>query len=377
MISPPCSPPVWVDRPEDLQAMLADLLQHTELAVDTESNSLYAYREQVCLVQFSTGKRDYLVDSLVLGDKMAVLAPVFANPAILKVFHAAEYDIITLKRDYDFTFVNLFDTMLAGRILGRKEIGLGSMLRVEFGLELDKHFQRANWGLRPLPPAQLAYARLDTYYLLPLRQRLESALKEANRWELALEDFYRISLTQPSHDDRRALAWQVSGSQKLSPRQAAVLQELCSYREQRAALADRPVFKVIGDRTLLEIAEAMPATRQELLELGALSQRQWEMHSNGVLQAVQRGLKNGSLPLPEKPQRPKKSQLERYNRLRDWRKQKGEELGVESDVILPREAMQALSAANPRTLADLAGVMSCFPWRMAQFGAEILAVCQR
>ena len=156
--------------------MARDLLSQAQVAVDTESNSLFAYREQVCLVQFSTAEKDYLLDSLALQD-LRCLEPLFSSPAIEKVFHAAEYDLICLRRDFGFTFANLFDTMVAARILGRDGVGLGAMLEAEFGLHLDKRYQRANWGERPLKPALLAYARLDSHYLVALRQRLEPALR--------------------------------------------------------------------------------------------------------------------------------------------------------------------------------------------------------
>src|SRR4030042_632612 len=91
-------PPVWVDTPNLFKQMIADLNGQIRVAVDTESNSLHAYREQVCLIQFSTRKDDFLVDPLTLAD-LEPLAPIFANPKIEKVFHAAEYDLLCMKRD--------------------------------------------------------------------------------------------------------------------------------------------------------------------------------------------------------------------------------------------------------------------------------------
>jgi ribonuclease D len=78
--------------------------------------------------------------------------------------------------------------MLAARILGRKEVGLGSILEVEFNLQVDKRHQRANWGQRPLPEYLLDYARQDTHYLIPLSERFERQLKD-KRLHLAQEDF--------------------------------------------------------------------------------------------------------------------------------------------------------------------------------------------
>ena len=103
--------------------MVADLSAQSRIAVDTESNSLHAYREQVCLIQFSTPEKDYVVDPLALED-LSPLAPIFSNPKIEKIFHAAEYDLICLRRDFGFKFANLFDTMHAARVLGYPFVGL-------------------------------------------------------------------------------------------------------------------------------------------------------------------------------------------------------------------------------------------------------------
>src|SRR4030095_6201608 len=104
---------------------------------------------------------------------------------IQKVFHAAEYDFLSLKRDYSFSFANLFDTMVAARILGWNPYGLGALLAEHFGVGLDKRFQRYNWGQRPLGQKALDYAHLDTHYLIPLRERQLEALQKVHRFREA------------------------------------------------------------------------------------------------------------------------------------------------------------------------------------------------
>ncbi len=157
MIIAPLSSPVWVDSVPALERMVVDLQKYPMLGVDTESNSLHAYQERVCLIQFSTHSTDYLLDPFPF-ENLDLLAPLFANPSIEKIFHAAEYDVICLKRDYGFTFTNLFDTMLAARILGMQAVGLASILEAEFGISVDKKYQRANWGKRPIAQALREYA---------------------------------------------------------------------------------------------------------------------------------------------------------------------------------------------------------------------------
>jgi ribonuclease D len=349
--------------------MARDLLSQAQVAVDTESNSLFAYREQVCLVQFSAGEKDYLLDSLALQD-LRCLEPLFASPAIEKVFHAAEYDLICLRRDFGFTFTNLFDTMVAARVLGRDGVGLGAMLEAEFGLYLDKRYQRANWGERPLKPALLAYARLDSHYLVALRQRLEPALREAGRWEMAQEDFIRLCTAPIPSENHTPNCWRAAGSKDLTPRQATVLEALCLYREERARLADLPPFKVLGNDSLLSIALAAPRDLNALDALSVLSSRQREKHAAGLLQAVQRGLVDKVVRRPSSS-RPDERYLLRIDRLRTWRKEVGRQWGVESDVILPREKMEALAQAGPKTMQELGAQMADLPWRFAQFGPQI------
>jgi ribonuclease D len=214
---------VWVDQPQQLRQAVEALAAQDILAVDTESNSLYAYQEQVCLVQFSTRDRDYLVDALVLPD-LSPLAEIFTSERILKVFHAAEYDLICLFRDYGFRFNYLFDTMIAARILGYQKIGLGSLLEKYFGVQMNKKYQRANWGRRPLKAEMLEYARLDSHYLIPLQDHLRAELVASGLWDLALEDFRRLTegvedTTESSEDD----FWKIHGARDLSPKKAAVL----------------------------------------------------------------------------------------------------------------------------------------------------------
>lgn len=373
MLSAPQSELIWVERPEELHKTVANLLRYPRLAVDTESNSLYAYRERVCLIQFSTGESDYLIDPLALDD-LSPLGEVFANPQIEKIFHAAEYDLIGLKRDFGFSFANLFDTMLAGRILGRNATGLSSMLENEFGITLDKKYQRANWGKRPLPRDLLDYARLDTFYLLPLRERLAEELQQLGRWELAREDFHRLCFTAVPQTNGTPNCWRIPGSRDLSPQEAAVLHELCHYRDQKAREANLPVFKVLSNESLLQLALAQPHNLDALAASGALSPRQIQRHGEGLLRAIHRGQRATPLYPPNGITRPADDILQRLEALREWRKQAGRTLGVPSDVILPRDVLEEIAHTCPRTLNELASVMHDLPWRFEQFGKQILAM---
>lgn len=362
-------PPVWVAQPTIFEGMVADLAAQARLAVDTESNSLHAYREQVCLIQFSTRKTDYVIDPLALHD-MSALGPIFSNPNIEKIFHAAEYDLICLRRDFNFQFANLFDTMHAARVLGYPFVGLDNLLAEKFQFEMDKRHQKADWAVRPLTSAQLDYARLDTHFLFDLRDVLETELEEKERLRLALEDFARACEVDLPHEKGNGASWKRFGLRKdVSQRELTILSELCTARDRIAERMNRPVFKVISDALLLDIARNLPEKDVDLSGLG-LSPKQIRLWGSEILEAVKRGT---VAPLVEREQskRPNDAMLRRLQKLKDWRKKVAEDMKVESDIILPKTYLNRLSENPPRSLRELQDVMRHSPTRFARYGEQI------
>lgn len=364
---------IWVDQPQKLLAVAKELAAEDILAVDTESNSLYVYQEQVCLIQFSSRDKDILIDTLAVSD-LSPLEPIFASEKILKVFHAAEYDLICLFRDYGFKFDFLFDTMIAARILGYAKIGLGALLEKHFGVQMEKKYQRANWGKRPLKPEMLEYARLDSHYLVPLQDILRKELEESGRWELALEDFRRaVQGIQDTTGSSEKDFWKLRGARVLKPEKAAVLKSLYQFRESQAELQNRPPFKVISNQALVEIAQTNPNHLEELSLLPALSEKLVLRYGRKIMQAVKTG-RSASPEYPPHNKRPENSVLFRIDALREWRKVTGEDLGVPSDVILPRDVLNRIAWAGPKDLSDLEGMMEDVPYRFTRFGEDILSI---
>ncbi|MCJ7433805.1 MAG: ribonuclease D, partial [Anaerolineales bacterium] len=331
----PLKPPVWVDTKLTLERAAAHFASEPRISVDTEANSLHAYREQVCLIQFSTPDTDYLIDPIALTD-LSILAPLFSNPNIEKVFHAAEYDLIGLRRDFGFTLANLFDTMQAARILGYPCVGLDRLLGEKFGIKIDKRHQKADWAARPLKPDQIHYARLDTHYLFDLRDLLEKELREKNHWELACEDFSRAcGPDEPKEKTNGGAYWKRFSARKdMSTRELTILNELCLARNAIASRMNRPPFKVVGNDKLIEMARYTPVHEVDLAGIG-LSSRQISLWGADMLKAVQRGVE-APLVTRDQIKRPNEAMLKRLDKLKKWRKSVAEEVGVESDVILPK-----------------------------------------
>ncbi|RJP52497.1 MAG: ribonuclease D [Anaerolineaceae bacterium] len=361
-------PPVWVDTSPALESLVNDLSHQPRIAVDTESNSLHAYREQVCLIQFSTPENDYLVDPFALADLNA-FAPIFANPRIEKIFHAAEYDLICLHRDFGFAFASIFDTMQAERILGYEKVGLDSALEKYFNVKVNKRFQKADWGARPLTRDLLEYARFDTHYLIPLRDLLQTELKAKGRWSLAREDFLRACRVN-GEADVSAEPWERYASRRdLNLRELTILRELTNVREEIAARLDRPPFKVVTDDKLFAIARAVPKTKKELAHLG-LSEKQWGRWGVEILSAVGRGVE-APLVKRKPAQRTEDAVLRRLDALKEWRKKVAAQMGVESDIVLPRPFLFSLAE---RGAGEMRSILASSPTRLEQYGEQILKV---
>jgi ribonuclease D len=371
---PPLTPPQIVTSLHALQALAARLQDEDLVAVDTEANSLFAYRERVCLIQLSTRTEDWIIDPLAIQD-MTPLAPLFASPHTQKVFHAAEYDVMCLKRDFDFTFANLFDTMLAARILGLKSVGLASMLEAYFGIRADKRFQRANWMVRPIPADQLAYAQEDAHYLPALRDILLERLQQEGYWEEALESFALLSETQPTtHQFDPDGYWYITAARDFTRREMAILRELFLLREQVARGHDQPPFRVMSDNVLCSIVRARLRHVDDLAKVRGLGRNHVERYGYVIMRAIQQG-RTARLPLrPDRSPRIDAATLARYNALHEWRKARARKRGVESDVILPKDALWALARSVPQSPDDLLTIPGLGPWKRAQYGAELLTL---
>jgi len=369
------TPPVFVSDQAALGATRPRLQAQPRVAVDTESNSLYAYQERVCLLQFSIPGADFLVDPLASLD-LSALESIFADPSIEKVLHACEYDVICLRRDFGFQLANLFDTMWAARILGWPRVGLADILKERFDVTLDKRWQRYNWGKRPLPADALAYAQLDTHYLLRLRDMQRRDLERLNRLDEAQEVFADLARSQAAPRDEADAHhgfWRVKGAYDLEPAGRAVLRELYVYREDEARRLDRPPFKVIGDHTLIALAESRPTQLEHLRRVPGMSEAQIERHGHRVLRVVARG-KQAHPPQPPPRRGLDPAVADRYERLRVWRKGVAARRGVDTDVVISNAALMALARRDPRDPAALEGIDGLGAWRRRTYGEAILEV---
>lgn len=367
--------PRLVETPAHLAEMVAELRQAPLVAVDTESNAFHAYRPRVCLIQVADRTREWAIDAKTLED-LTPLAELLNDPHQVKVLHAAEGDILALRRDFGWGITPVFDTMVAARLLGIRRYGLADLLAERFNVRLEKRFQRHDWGERPIPPAALRYAGADVRYLLPLHDILREQLEAEGRLEEAAEEFERVSRAVPEERgfDEQGF-WRIKGARDLPPRGRAVLRELYLFRDERARAQDRPPFKLLSDDTLLAIAARAPLDLMALRRVG-LTPLQVDRYGNGILAAVRRGLQAEPPQPPRGGPPPDPRIVARYEALREWRRRVAAARGVEPDVILPNAALRALAYVAPTTAAEVARVAGLGPWKTRAYAVELARILQ-
>jgi ribonuclease D len=373
------APAPWIRTADQLDALVDELTGCRAIGFDTEADSLHHYTEKVCLIQLTAfGGASWLVDPLALRD-LAPLAPIFADPSVLKVVHGGDNDVTSLRRDFGFEFRTMFDTAIAARLLGDTEVGLQALVRNQLGVELSKGSQRDDWSKRPLTPKQEAYALADVEHLMALAAGLTDRLAAAGRTEWAREEFAALARRPPAAkrtgpDEFR----RIKGSAKLSLRQQAVLRELYLWREARAAAADRPPFKIISPETLLALAED-PPTNVDAVARALASYSRQAGEAAVVFAAIERGLElpEDELPAREQGERPSSSPAarRRITALRAWRDEQAERSQLDPSIVMPQRLVERLAAAGPRTLAELAAVDGLWRWRVAEWGPAMLAAC--
>ncbi|HEX9936443.1 MAG TPA: ribonuclease D [Longimicrobium sp.] len=365
----------YIDTPERLRDVIQRLKDEPLLGADTEAAGYHRYFDRLSLVQLSSRGENFLVDPQTVD--LAPLAEIFANPAVEKIFHDADYDVRILDRDAGLSIANLFDTQVAAAFLGERSLGLGNIAEKYLGLKLPKEHQRADWGERPLTEGMKQYAATDTAHLPALRDRLRDELVKLGRLHWAEEEFRRREGTRFSEPDESREAWmKVKGARDLPPRGLAILRELYEWREGVAREMDRATFRVMGNQSLLEMSVNPPPNVGALRNVSGVSGGLVERRGRDVMAAIARGL---AVPEAELPRWPRAQRWERdlelearVESLKDARNRRADQLGLDAGFVMSRAQLEEVARARPRTLDALAAVTGVRRWQVEAAGEALL-----
>lgn len=339
--------PRWIAEPGAVAAVCLQARRAGQVAIDTEADSFHSYHHKLCLVQLSVGGEHVLLDPLALGrDGLADLATLLGDVSVRKLLHGADYDLRVLHRDLGARVRNLRDTQIAAQLLGESATGLAALVEKELGVRLDKSLQRTDWGRRPLSAAEQAYAAADTAHLAVLHERLEARLEALGRrswWYEECEALEEVRWVPPEPDP---LAFErVKGARALRGAARDRFAALHGWREELAAEADVPPFRIVRNEVLLALAAAPPATLEELGDVKGMPRGLTRRAGAEVLALL------GSAP-PAPPRRPRQGYrpdpvLEaRVKRVREVRDAVAAELALEPGVLAPRAALELVAGVD-------------------------------
>lgn len=359
--------------PAEIERLAARARAAGRLGIDTEFMPEGRYRPLLCLVQVCVGDEVVVLDPIEddLGDP-GPLAAVLADPGVEIVLHAGRQDVAILRRAWNTTFENVFDTQVAAGFAGfSAQAGYTGLLHDVLKIRLAKSASFTRWDARPLTPEQIRYAREDVEHLLPLADELQRRLRERGRLEWAREECLAIARATDERDP--AETWRrlprISG---LDPRERALARELAAWRERTAAAEDRPVGAVVRDPTLVELAKRGPKNARELGQIRGAGPDVVRRRAKDILAALERGraaetihLDEGERLSTDATDGPTIALAEALVRAR------AQEAGLAYELIAARADLAPIVVAARRGKAE-PDVRTLRGWRRELVGAELL-----
>ncbi|UPW11326.1 HRDC domain-containing protein [Gordonia terrae] len=291
-------PPVLATAAEFADAAAALAAGSGPIAVDTERASGYRYSQRAYLIQIKRhGSGSFLLDPIGDPDALAPVIDALRGPEW--VLHAADQDLPCL-RELGFECVELYDTELAGRLLGLAKVNLAAMVAEFLGLGLLKGHGAADWSRRPLPDEWLNYAALDVEVLVELRDAMDAALAAAGKDGWAREEFAYI-LSRPPAPPRTDRWRKTSNIHTVkSTRTLAAVRELWTAREELAQRRDVAPGRVLPDTAIVNAATVNPESIAELTKLPVFGGPRQRRQAGIWLSALQRAREIPDSKLPSR-----------------------------------------------------------------------------
>ncbi|MBU1180928.1 MAG: HRDC domain-containing protein [Proteobacteria bacterium] len=369
-----------IETTPDLKKALKGIESEKRVGFDLEADSMYHFSEKVCLLQVASKNTAFAIDTVKLRD-LSVLKPLFIRKDVMKIFHGADYDVRSLFRDFGIEIKNLFDTELASRFLGIKETGLEAVLRNRFDLKLEKKYQKKDWSQRPLSADMLNYALNDVRHLVSLSEILEKELDDIGRLSWVEEECEILCRVRSSEDNGDPLFLKFKGAGKLKPETLAVLEALLRFRKEAAQKKDRPLFKIMGNNSILKLAETKPDSLKKIMNTDALSQRQLDIYGKDLVGVISKAVKIPENMLPVYPRKTafyvSESAARRIEALKIWRDKKAVKLNIDPGLLLNKSLISTIGVQNPNDPAGLGAIKEMKNWQRREFGDEIIRALRR
>lgn len=366
-------PPSLITTTEELAAVCARLRQQDFVTVNTEFIRERTYWPELCVVQLAGEDEVALIDALAPELDLAALGALLADQAVTKVFHAARQDIEIFVLKFGDVPRPLFDTQVAAMVAGfGDQVGYEALVGGLTGGSIDKAHRFSDWAVRPLSPAQVAYAAADVTYLREIYRKLCARLDEDGRLAWVAEEM--AVLTDPAtYRAEPEAMWQRLRSRSSNRRYLGMLRALAAWRELEAQRVNIPRQRVVRDEILLELAATAPATVEALARTRGLSRGFVEGPMGaGLLTAIEAARQVPPEALPEAPaERPgPRPSPALVALLKVLLAAKCEQHHVAARLVASTDNLERLAVEAAPDVAALHG------WRLQVFGEAALALRQ-
>lgn len=370
--------PAIATSTEDLLAIVTAISKGTgPVALDAERASGFKFSQRAYLIQLRRlGSGSHLIDPICFEN----LAPLQeALQGIDWILHAASQDLVCLAEVGLIPTAGLFDTELAGRLLGLPRVGLGPMIETQLGFALAKEHSAADWSTRPLPESWLNYAALDVEFLIELWDLLDQQLLDAGKRDWAVQEFDHVKRNTVAIE--RVDPWRrTSGMHVIrSPREIAIVREVWQARDAIAREQDVAAGRILSDSHIVTLANSGLSTKSELRTLSFMHLRNVKRHADTWIDAALRAhdLSDDQLPPVKLP--PTGIPAPRNWELRNpqaWQRlefvktkllETAQELNLPIENLMTPDSIRKVLWAPPESLESLRTELTNFgarPWQI-------------
>ncbi|GAB0113839.1 ribonuclease D [Acidisoma sp. C75] len=365
--------PVFISDNEALSALCARLAAEPFVTIDTEFIRERTYWPELCVVQLG-GRADVaVIDAQAEGLDLAPLGALLANPAVVKVFHAARQDVEIFLLLFGAPPRPIFDTQIAAMVAGfGDQVGYDSLVGSLTGAQIDKSHRFSDWSARPLSPSQIAYAAADVTYLRLVYEKLLARLAREGRAEWVEEEMAGLADPALYRADPEAM-WLKLKLRPSNRRQAAVLRAIAAWREREAQRVNIPRGRLLKDDAIPEIAALAPEDAEALARARGITRGFAEGKSGASLLAAiaeARALPEAALPVlaPRADRDGPRPSPGLVALLRVLLAAKSEEHGVAPKLLASAEDIDRLASE------DAPDIPAAHGWRRKIFGEDAMAL---
>lgn len=355
-----------IDTTAALEEACRLLAQSDFITIDTEFLRETTFWPELCLIQMASPEHEYIVDPLAKGLDLKPFFELMANPAVVKVFHAARQDIEIIFHLGDLIPHPIFDTQVAAMVCGFGDsVSYDQLVQKVKNVHIDKTSRFTDWSRRPLSEKQLDYALADVTHLRDVYLKLKKQLEAEGRAGWLTEEM-AILESRDTYDLHPDQAWQRLKMRLRKPTELAVMQYVTAWREREARSRNVPRSRVLKDDAIYEIAQQQPKDVEALGRLRTIP-KGWERSSSGaaILEQVNAAL---ALPKSEMPHLQRHTHAPEGTQsavelLKVLLRLTSEKHGVASKVIANSDDLEKIAAEGEK--AEVAALQG---WRKELFG---------